>query len=183
MKQKKGKNKGRIKDIFLRYGIILLAAIANLGIFYYFFTPITAYPVYWILNLFFDASLIGRDVILINGNVPIELIRACIAGSAYFLLLALGFSVPNIKIEKRLKIVGITFLSFLLVNILRIVILAFIFMAGYQFFDAAHNILWYSVSVILVAVIWFAMVKKFNIKEIPFYSDIRFLYKRAFKSR
>jgi hypothetical protein len=44
-------------------------------------------------------------------------------------------------------------------------------------FDISHKLSWYIGSIILVVGIWFLEVKKFNIKEIPFYSDLKAMLK------
>ena len=170
-----------ISDIVLRYFILVLVAIPNLWLFYQIFTPLTAYPVYWLLGLFYDASILNNDIILINQAVSIKLIEACIAGSAYYLLLILNLSTPGIKAKKRIKILLMAFASFLIVNILRIFILSLIAVSGSSFilglFDITHRIFWYALSTIFVVAIWFAAVRLFRIKDMPFYSDIKFLYK------
>lgn len=164
----------RVWDIFTRYFLLILSALFNLGIFYFIFTPLTVYPVYWIIKAFFDASLLG-NIILIKQSIPIEMIPSCIAGAAYFLLFVLNMSIPNIKLKKRVKMILLSFLSLLMLNILRIVILIFIFLFGISFFDITHKVFWYVLSTIFVIGIWFAEVKIFKIKEIPVYSDIKYL--------
>ena len=171
------KKKGDISDIILRYIILVLVAIPNLWLFYLIFTPLTAYPVHWLLNIFYDASLLNNNIILINQAISIELIEACIAGSAYYLLLILNLSTPGIKIKKRMKILLLAFASFLIINILRIFILSLVAVSGSSFFDITHRIFWYALSTVFVVVIWFAEVRIFRIKAIPFYSDVKFLYK------
>ncbi|MDP3992443.1 MAG: pacearchaeosortase [Nanoarchaeota archaeon] len=169
--------------ILLRYSILILTALPNLFLFYLIFTPLTAYPVYWLLSIFHDASLLNNDVILINQAISIELIEACIAGSAYYLLLILNLSTPGIKLNRRIKIIALSFLIFLVVNVFRIFILSLIAVSGSSFilglFDITHWIFWYALSTIFVVAIWFAEVRIFRIKEIPFYSDIKFLYKNT----
>lgn len=172
--------------IFVRYSLLILAALGNLGIFYFIFTPLTVYPVYWIMKLFFDTALVSESVILINQSIPIELIRSCIAGSAYYLLLILNMSIPGIKLQKRIKMILFSSLSLLALNILRIVILIFVFMFGASFFDVTHKVFWYALSTIFVVGIWFAEVKICKIKSIPIYSDIKLLIdsiKNAKKSK
>lgn len=71
-----------------------------------------------------------------------------------------------------------SFSALLIANILRIVILLPIYIYYPDLFDILHKISWYFLSVILVVGIWFFEVKKFEIKEIPFYSDLRFLLKQ-----
>ncbi len=168
-----------ISDIVLRYFILVLIAVPNLWLFYLIFTPLTAYPVYWLLGLFYDASVLNGNIILINQAISIELIKACIAGSAYYLLLILNLSTPGIKVNKRIKIVALSFSVFLAVNILRIFILSLMAVSGSDFFGITHRLFWYSLSTIFVVAIWFAEVRLFRIKDIPFYSDIKFLYKQT----
>jgi len=173
------KKTGDISDIVLRYLILVLVALPNLWLFYLILTPLTVYPVYWLLSLFYNASILNNDIILINQAISIELVEACIAGSAYYLLLILNLSTPKIKTKKRIRILLLAFASFLIVNILRIFILSLVAVSGSSFFDMTHRIFWYVLSTIFVVAIWFAEVKAFKIKDIPFYSDIKFLYKNT----
>lgn len=174
----KNKNIDTLSLIF-RYLFLILIAFPNLAFFYTIFTPLTVYPVYWLLGLFFNVSFLSDNLILINNFLPIELIRACIAGSAYYLLLILNLSTPKINLKKRIYAIGFSFLAFLIINILRIFILSVIAVSGSQFFDITHKIFWYSLSTLFVVVIWFAEVKLFKIKEIPVYSDLKSLYKES----
>ena len=172
-------NKG-ILDITIRYIILILISLPNLLLFYIIFTPLTVYPLYFLLNLFFDTSLISQSTILVN-QIPIELISACIAGSAYYLLLILNLSTPNIKTNKRIKILFIAFLSLLILNILRIFFLTWLQISGSEWFDFTHKLFWYVLSIFFVIGIWFSEVKYFKIKQIPFYSDIKYLSKLSKK--
>lgn len=162
-----------VLDIFARYSILVLIGILGVKFFYAIFTSMTIYPVYSLLKIFFDASLM-HQVILIN-TIPIEIIGPCIAGSAYFLLLILNLSIPNIKLDKRIYLVLFSFLSLLVINILRIFLLSILFVRGISFFDITHKLFWYVGSTVFVVGIWFLGVKLFRIKGVPFYSDIKFL--------
>jgi len=173
------KNKALILDILTRYLILILIAIPNLWLFYLVFTPLTAYPVFALLNIFYDASLVAGKIIIINRSIPIELIKACIAGAAYYLLLILNLSTPKIKIRSRIKILLLAFGSFLVLNVLRIFFLSLIAVSGSSFFDITHKLFWYALSTIFVVAIWFVEVKKFKIKAIPFYSDFKFLIEKT----
>ncbi|MEK6760576.1 MAG: pacearchaeosortase [Nanoarchaeota archaeon] len=166
-------------DIFARYSVLLAVLFPSLWIFYFVLTPLTVYPVFHILGIFFDTILI-KNTIIINNQIPIDLIRACIAGSAYYLLMILNLSIPGINFKKRIKMIFISFAILLFVNILRIVGLSFIFLGDFRFFVEAHQFLWYFMSTIFVVAIWFSEVKFFKIKEIPFYSDLKFLHKHSF---
>jgi exosortase/archaeosortase family protein len=165
-------------NIFIRYFILILVAIPNLWLFYKIFTPLTLYPTYFILSLFFDVSLKGIIMSFPN-NLFIEIIEACVAGSAYYLLLILNLSTPSIKFPKRFKLILISFASLLIVNIIRIVFLSAVFVTGASWFDIAHKVFWYVGSIIFVLVIWFLEVKYYKIKSIPFYSDLKFIYKNS----
>lgn len=171
-------------DILIRYLILTIVALPGLWVFYFVFTPLTIYPIYFLFGLFFDVSLLG-NILVINNEFPIEFIKACIAGSAYYLLLILNLSTPKIDLKKRVKMIILSFVSLLFVNILRIVLLILLFIYGFAFFDITHEFFWYFVSIVFVIGIWFAEVKIFKMKGIPFYSDLKFLYKKSFvrKSR
>lgn len=164
-------------DIFVRYIILVLIAIPNLWIFYFVFSPLTIYPVYFILNLFLDVSLIG-NIAIINKIIAIEFIDACIAGAAYYFLLILNLSTSGIKPKKRIKMILFSFVSLLALNILRIFFLIMVFFLGFSFFDITHKLFWYFISTVFVVGIWFFQVRIFKIKGIPFYSDLKFLYKQ-----
>ena len=179
--KKRGKRDKDFKDflnILLRYLILILVALPGLWVFYFIFTPLTIYPVYFLLGLFFDVTFLSKINILIN-NVPIELISACIAGSAYYLLLILNLSTPKIKLKTRIYAILLSFAAFLILNILRIFILGSLAVTGFTYFNVTHAIFWYGFSTIIVVGIWFAEVKIYKIKKIPFYSDIKFLYKKS----
>ncbi len=178
--KKTSKSKTRrnmLSSIAIRYLILLVSAIPSFWIFYFLFTPLTVYPVYLILKLFFPVSLLGHVLFIGEYSTPIEIVNACIAGSAYYLLLILNLSIPGIAFRKRIKMILLAFLSFLVVNILRIVILSVIYVMKPSIFDISHKLSWYLGSIILVIGIWFLEVKKFNIEPIPFYSDIKAMSK------
>ena len=174
----------KINNIFLRYFLIVLFAIPNLLIFYIVFAPLTVYPVYFILNIFFD-TVLYQNIIIVAHEIPIELIDACIAASAYYLLFVLNMSIPNIKIKKRLKMIAFSFVVLLSINLIRIILLSFLYINDSVFFDFTHKLFWYLGNLVFVVAIWFTEVKLYNIKEIPFYSDLKFFFtlrKKTYKS-
>ena len=170
--------------IFIRYLIIVLIAIPNLFIFYFIFTPATVYPVFGLFKIFFKEVLLVGDTFQISNEFFIEIIPACIAGSAYYLLFILNLSIPKIKIKKRVKMILFSFSFLLILNIIRILILSLIFVylpENQNLFNITHKLFWYLGTTIFVVLIWFIEVKAFKIKEIPVYSDIKFLYKEIRK--
>jgi exosortase/archaeosortase family protein len=168
------KERSELLNIFSRYTILIVFAILSVKVFYWIFTPLTIYPVYFTLKQFFSVSLMG-NFLFVNG-FPIEIIGPCVAGSAYLLLLMLNLSTPKIKTKKRIGIFFFSFTLLLLINIIRIVILSLLFVSGNSFFDMAHLLFWYVGSVLFVVGIWFLSVKIFKVNEIPFYSDMKFLF-------
>jgi len=168
-------------DIFIRYLLLIIIGIFSFRIFYLFFSSLTIYPVFFLLRIFFDSSLL-YNVIFVN-NTTIELIGPCIAGSAYYLLLILNLSMPNIKLKKRINLLLFSFASLLIVNILRIFFLSVLLIYGVSFFDITHKLFWYIGSSVFVVGIWFLGIKLFKVKEVPFYSDIKFLLKSGKKTK
>ncbi len=173
------KKSKKFLDIFARYLILILIALPNLWLFYFLFTKLTIYPVYFLLSLFFDVSLTG-NLITISNWFPIGIIGACVAGSAYYLLVILNLSTPNIKTKQRFIMLAWAFTVFLIVNVFRIFALSLVFISGSAWFDFSHKLFWYLGSVFFILCIWFGEVRLFRIKQIPFYSDIKFLYRNSF---
>jgi exosortase/archaeosortase family protein len=166
----------KILNILSRYSILLIVGIFSTSIFYYIFYLLTIYPVYFLLKIFFNISLASN--IIFAGTIPIEIISACVASSAYYLLFILNLSTPGIKTNTRIKIFLFSFLSFLIINILRIFFLSILLISGNSLFDITHKIFWYVGSILFIVGIWFLSVKLFRIKEIPFYSDIKSLLRK-----
>jgi|TARA_Y100000034_G_C6885223_1_gene406347 exosortase/archaeosortase family protein len=187
-----------IKNILIRYLALLVLGVSNLLLFYLIFTPLTFYPVLWALQSLYDAVLSTGSITLtcstIN-SIPFlsnllssiacldttilfkgyyaSIIPACIAGSAYYLLLILNLSTP---MPRKTRIKSILFLisTFLILNILRIIFFANLFVTkGYAYFDLAHTATWYFGSTVLVISIWFSNVLIFKINKIPIYTDLR----------
>ena len=168
------KNKLNVKDLIIRYLLLLLLGLGNLYIIYLIFTPLTIYPVFFVLDLFYDLELKGIHLILENSII--SLVSACIAGAAYYLLLILNLSTP-LPLRKRIYSLLYLFSALLLLNIIRIIYLSVLFINASGSFDFTHRFLSYGISTIFVVVLWFSAVKIFKIKNIPFYSDFNSLLK------
>ncbi len=170
------KTKRKLWSIFFRYAILLIFAFVGFRLFYIIFKPLTIYPVYFLFDIFYNPYISGNAIYFYNSVISFEIIGACIAGSAYLLFLILNLSTPDVK-QKRLKLLIISFLSFLIVNIIRIFLIGILFLENFQFAEFAHKFFWYFGSIFVVILIWFIEVKLFKIKSIPFYSDFKFLIK------
>ncbi len=167
-----------LKDIFYRYSILIFLSIFGVFIFQSLFQIITVYPSFFLFKLFYKVVLANGNLLIFSGkSISLEIIGPCVAGSAYLLLTILNISVPNIKIKKRLKLLLLAYLSFLLINLLRIFLIGIFFVEKISWADTAHKFFWYFGSIFAVIIIWFLQVGRNKIKEIPFYSDLKFFYK------
>lgn len=143
--------------LLVRYLCIILLGLFNLWIIYSIATPLT---------LILTKNLLG------SLYSSIELIPACIAGSAYYLLLILNLSMP-LSYKTRIKSILFLLISFFLLNILRILFFAKLYASNFSLTASLHEFTWYFGSTILVILLWFSSVKLFKIKEIPFYTDYK----------
>ena len=168
------------KTIFLllRY-LILLGLMFTLPIIYKILTPLTVYSTAGLLKIFHQV-FISKDIITIFPKTIIQIIPACVAGSAYLLLLILNLSTP-MKIKKRIKSILFSIILLFILNILRIFFLTILLVNDFQFFDFTHKLFWYMLSTVFVVGIWLLTTKIFSIKEIPAHSDIKYLIKNIKK--
>ena len=165
------KQSNRILGLFTRYIALLLLGAGNLYIFYKVLTPLTLRTVSGILAIFSPVT-VADNLIRFRGII-IEIVPACVAGSAFFLLLFLILATAEIKPGKRSLLIVISMLSLFLLNVVRIIILAGLSRSSY--FTAAHWASWHILSTIFVVGIWFTIVKIYSIKSTPLYSDIIYL--------
>src|SRR3989344_5234840 len=114
-------NNKEIFSVIFRYAIIISLGF-GIDIIYIIFTPLTVYPVYWSLKELYGASLIGGNVIFSRG-ILFDIASACVAGSAYYLLLILNLT-TRMKFSKRIKNIIFIISSFFILNLGRILFLA-----------------------------------------------------------
>ena len=164
-------------SIIARYFLIILVGLGNLYLFYKIFFPSTFYLSYLLLSLFGETTVFPNVSIILFNQVSIEIIKACVAGSAYYLLFILAMSIPNVKISKRILLILFSFAVLLLVNSIRILLMGIV--AQTIYFESLHMFFWYVLSTIFVVGIWFLSVKLFKIKEIPVYSDVKYLIEKT----
>jgi len=169
-------DKNYITNLFLRYFFVLLVSINSMAILSNILTPLTFYPVLFILKLFYNATgNFSGTLIAVSSNSiwhSISIAEACIATSAYFLLLALNLTTKGILFKKRIKIFLVGAFSFLTLNILRIIVLAAMVVSGSALFDTAHFFFWHVLSTVIVIAIWLFSIKIYKINAIPVVSDI-----------
>lgn len=164
--------------ILIRY-LVLLGIILSLSIIYLIMTPLTIYPVDFLLKIFVKVILTISDdlypLFILGDKTIIEIVPACIAGSAYLALLILNLTVP-MENRKRIYSIVLSVLMLLFLNILRISFFSLLYYYDMPFTDFTHKFFWYGLSTIFVVGLWFFIVNIFKIKGIPVYSDIKFVY-------
>ena len=162
---------------------VLIALIFRPQIFYLLFT----FPT--IIFSFILLKVIGYNVILngssvIVNNIPLEFVDACIASSAYYLLLFLILLTKDIKVLNMIKMFLLGSLIIFLGNILRIIILIIILVEkGYDWFNMIHLTLWYGVASVFVFLVWIYLIRRYEIKNIPIYSDVIYLASKIKKQK
>jgi hypothetical protein len=170
-----GKNND-VVSLIVRYSLIFVAGLGGLWVFYTLFSFLTIPFVSFLIGLIEGGvGLIGHNI-LVSG-AKIELVGACVAGSAYYLLFILNLSTPKIGIRKRVYSLFFCFGLFYIVNVLRI--LLFYSLIKTSYFEMLHMTTWYFLSGVFVFLIWFWNIKIFNIKKIPVYSDFKELLKQT----
>ena len=143
----------RAAGVIARYILALIIGLGNLYVIYLIFTPLTIYASYYILGNIY--SIATADSIFLINDTIIEISSACVAGAAYYLLIALNLLTP-MNIKKRMKLFAISIPLLFIANILRIVVLSAMAVNGTAFFDITHKIIWYGLSTIFVVGIWLA---------------------------
>ncbi len=161
--------------ILIRYlvllGIGVLYPLLSLIVLY-----LTIYPAYFLLALVYEVSVSGY-VLTVSG-IEIGIVGACVAGSAYYLLLILNLT-TKMNTKQRVYSLLFSLLLLLVVNISRIFFFSILFIEDFVYFDILHKLFWYFMSILLVVFIWFLTVMIFKIKNIPVYFDLRFLFNNS----
>lgn len=155
--------------IFIRYLILLLVGFF-IGSLYSFLELITISPVSFILGMFYDISTHGTKILFSDSSI--EIIPACVAGAAFYLLFILNLT-SEMRLKKRVFSLAFSFISLLILNIIRIVVFSIFYVENFSFFDFSHKLFWYFLSTVFVVGIWFLNVWIFKIKSIPIYTDIQ----------
>ena len=83
-----------IGDLAVRYGLIVLLGLGSLSLYYFLLTPPTIFVLSFILGIFTDSFYVSNIIFL--REITIEIIPACVAGSAFYLLTILNLGVPNL---------------------------------------------------------------------------------------
>ncbi|MDP3728657.1 MAG: pacearchaeosortase [bacterium] len=165
-----------MKSILIRYSFALLVGLSS-GLFSLFFLPITFYVSYFLLQIFYDVQIYGMSVQF--AEVSFSFIPACAATLAYVLLLELLLLTRGISFLQGLKMFFLGSIFIFSLNIVRILVLIFVYINyGNNYFDAVHILFWHLVSTIFVAGVWILLVEKYKVKTIPIWSDVQEIVKK-----
>jgi hypothetical protein len=165
------KQSKKIWGIFSRYLALIILGLGNLYIIYKILTPLTILVTNGILSIFTKTSLI--DNMIRMADMSIEIVPACVAGSAFYLLLLLIVSMADVKPVVRTKMIITALITLFLLNITRILIL--VPFARTTYFDTIHWIFWHIISTVFVVGIWVMIVRIYKTKSIPIYSDVKYI--------
>jgi len=161
-------------SIFARYAMGLVFGLFCLGALYTTLTWLTLH-VLRILFIFVGETPIVYETMLRLSTLVVELIPACVAGAAYYLLLILTLATAQITLSTRLRIIATSFTALFLLNTLRILIL--IPLTGTEYFYEIHWLFWNLVSTIFVVGIWIWVTRRYRVRTIPVVSDFRSIMK------
>lgn len=166
-----------IKGLIIRILLLLFIVFFSRDLFYPVLEFLTARLSY-IFLLPLNPKIIDSVSFIIK-NQTIEIIPACIAFSAYVLLAALTLTTKGISLKTAAKIFLFGSLSILTINIIRIDLLIYMLvLVGSKLYETVHLLFWKILSSIIVVAVWIIFTRKYNIKEIPVYSDIKYLIKK-----
>ena len=160
-----------MKSVVPRYiGAVLLALSYNL--LYLVLSPITVLGSFVLLDPFYNVALVGTE--LIFDSVTFSFIPACIAVSAYLFLGALILFTRGIGWRLALKMFAIGSGAIFLANLMRILFLVWVYVQyGRNIFESLHFSIWFLVSTVFIAGLWIGLVKYYEVKGVPVYSDLK----------
>jgi len=167
-KQSKG-----VFKLFARYISVLILGLGNLYLFYKILTPLTVHVTNFVIMIFTETNLINTIIYLTEIGFAIEIVPACVAGSAFYLILLLIMSTADIKPEIRIKAILTSFALLFALNVLRILLL--VPMATASYFETVHWVSWHFISIVFVVGVWVLIVNTYKIKSIPVYTDLKYL--------
>ena len=166
-------NELSLKGLFTRY-IIAILLFLLIDFIYVILKMPTLFLSTLILDIFYNVDVYYLSSLFVINDNNFELVEACIAGSAFVLLVALNL-VTSMDWKTRIKSLAFLLLSLFVLNVIRISAFATLYVNEFTYFDFTHYAFWYFGSTILVVLLWFSAVRIFNISSIPLYTDIRLL--------
>ena len=169
-----------IFDLVLRYIVSALSFLIIPAI-YLVFSPLTIWLTGGIMQIFYEVQIHKNVLFFPAFNASIEIVDACVAGSAYFLLFLLNVLTRDLKLLKRIYLLLFSFACLFLINVIRLVLIIPMFLSNSAWFDFTHKFFWFVLSIIFVVLIWILSVKVFRISKVPVYSDVAFILNKLKK--
>jgi len=173
------KESQKIIGLFSRYVLIVLLGLGNIYLLYAVLTPLTISALSLILPLFGKVIIQGISIKI--SYYTINIVPACVAGAAFYLLFILLFSTPGIKPRERINILIFSFVTLFILNVARIIVL--IFLLDKPYFEVAHWIFWNIISTVFVVGIWVAVTFIYRLKAVPIFSDVKYLVSLVKKAK
>ena len=165
-------------NYYLNLGIrVFIPLILGYSVIDAVISPFTLFLSGFLIN-FIEPIFIIDNFIFFRDSIA-GFVSACAAPSAYYFLLMLVCYTKNIKLIKGLKIIFYGSLIILIVNLIRIYFLLYVLdVYGLDLFRTLHLWFWGFIATIIVAFIWIYFSRRYRIKSIPIYSDLKYLLQR-----
>lgn len=161
------------KNLFARLSLAIVLALFS-EIFYLIFSPLTLFWSYYFLKLFIPGvMLIGTKLITIGNTF--SFVPACTAASAYLLLALLILLTKGMSWMRRIELFVWGSLGILAFNIFRIELLLLFFFNVSSAYSTLHLLFWKFLSTLFVFLLWIMMTKRFKIRNVPIYSDLKYI--------
>jgi exosortase/archaeosortase family protein len=160
-----------------RYILAILIGIFY-SIYYTIFKPITLWISFSLIKFLDSSAILINNQIYTTSHI-LTFIDACVAATAYLLLTILILITRGISWKRRLYMFIFGSILILAFNLVRIEILFyFLLNFKYNIFENLHMIIWKFLSTIYVFFVWIYLTKYFRVRQIPIYSDYKYLIKR-----
>jgi hypothetical protein len=162
-------------NLMIRYSSLglILALFAFLPVFEWISIAFS-YIMYILLKLVFNVQFLGMGLYFTNYNLTINMIRECIAPSAYILFSIIFLSIPLKNLKYNFELLIKSYIIFTVINFIRIFLLILIHLTyGNYIFNQFHFYIYSILGSLICAIIVLYLYKKYNLrKKIPVYTDI-----------
>ena len=167
------------QKLILRISALILFSYS---LFSYIITPVSRYSFYLISKIFYSQSILTGSQIIIKNNF-LTFNNACAAISAYYLIFILTILTKDIPLRNVIKMIGFGFGAIFIANLIRLIFLISLLDIGDKFFDFWHLLIWRILATLFVALIWILLIKRYKVRNVPIYSDLKYLIqnKKLFK--
>ncbi len=168
------------KSLILRILLALVLLLIPFNIFSFFLTDLSLWSTLPLIKILGYNFTLVKGSILLFQQYNLEFAPACVATPAYYLLALMIILTRDIRLKQGISMFLLGSLLIFLMNIIRIDFLLIILAEfNENLFNKFHLLFWHIVSSIYVAGVWIFLTYKFKIKNIPIYSDLKYLYSKS----